>query len=45
MPEDQTRFDEIVEGLDELKRRKPKDAWDKTAIVGQLIAGVFLVGL
>jgi hypothetical protein len=43
MPNEQHNYEEILQGIEELKKKKPKDRWDKAATIGQLVSGVFLV--
>jgi hypothetical protein len=48
MGEEQSELEKILQSLEELKNAKKaesKDNWDKLAIIGQVIAGIFLVSL
>lgn len=42
---DREKLDEIIRSLDELKAQraaKPKDFWDKSAVIGQLVSGILI---
>jgi len=45
MSPDQDRIDKALSSIEELKNKsadKPKDSWDKAAVVGQLISGIVI---